>query len=347
MRVIGAHGTPGFVGGGASELANSLGAALISAGHEVEMLPVHFDESSDTLSQLAGLRAHDLTPHADRLIALRWPAHYLRHDRKIVGFLHEFRPLFDLADQFGAAGSLGMLDDSRAADLECTERTALGESHRVFANSRVVAERIGRNIGSLPVEVLEPPFPREMPPEATEAERSRMVQLGRVASIKRQHLAIEACAASSDDWKLTIAGVPEPAAYGLLLEEMVRDLGVEERVDLRLRWITEQEKIELLGTAFGVFNLAMAEDSYSYVTYEAWASGLPVITMRDTEGIVEAVERVGAGVVCDVSPGALAEAADALSQDRSRGRELGSTGRDWVTSGATTWPEAVARLLAH
>ena len=82
MRVIVAAGTPGFIGGGATELAISVERALLEAGHEVELLFVQsYEDTTRIFPQLAGMRVHDYSDEADHLIALRWPAHFLRHER--------------------------------------------------------------------------------------------------------------------------------------------------------------------------------------------------------------------------------------------------------------------------
>ena len=348
MRVIVAAGTPGFIGGGATELAFSVESALRDAGHEVELLFLPtYEDTTVLLPQLAGLRIHDFTDDADHLIALRWPAHFLRHKRKSVWFLHEYRSLFDLAGYLGEMGALQPGDAERAAILARWEAVVLGEARNVFTNSRVVSERLATSLDGFPREVLEPPYPRDLPdPRPYPADGRRVVQLGRVAPIKRQDLAIEALAASGGRWHLTIAGVPEPIEYGRALREMVAELGLEAQVDLRLSWIGEEEKLDLLEHSSIVLNLAFAEDSYSYVTYEGWAAARPVVTTVDTEGIADAVRHVDGGEVATASPADLGGVVEALLDDPSRARAAGERGRDWVLSGATTWAQAIEKLLA-
>ena len=350
MKVIVAAGTPGFIGGGAAELAFSVDRALRAAGHEVELLWVPSyeacEESSTLLPQLAGLRIHDYADEADHLIALRWPAHYLRHPRKTVWFLHEFRTLFDLAGYVGEMGSLQPGDAARATVLARWERLVLDEARAVFSNSQVVADRARRSLGGFEMQVLEPPYPREIPDPFPFAGGSHVVLLGRVAPIKRADLAIRAVAASPGDWTLTIAGVPDPPAFGVALQTLVDDLGVAHRVNLRLDWISEDEKLRLLEQSAAVLNLAFAEDSYSYVTYEGWAAGRPVITVSDSEGIAHAIGEAGGGVIAEPNPTSLAAVITDLLADPVSAAAAGGAGRNWVTTHGTTWDDAIARLLA-
>lgn len=347
MKVIVAAGTPGFVGGGATELAISVQRALVEHGHEVELLFVpSYEDTTRIFPQLVGMRIHDFTDEADHLIALRWPAHFLRHERKSVWFLHEYRTLFDLAGYLGDMGALQAGDAERARLLASWERTALGEARNVFTNSQVVSDRVARSLDGFPTQVIEPPYPRDIPDAPPFAASRNVVQLGRVSPIKRQDLAIRALAASGGDWHLTIAGVPEPLEYGRALREMVDELGVAARVDLRLDWIDEEEKLGLLARSSVVLNLAYAEDSYSYVTYEGWATARPVVTTTDTEGIAHAVTQAHAGVVAQPDPASVGAAVQELLDDPARAEADGARGRDWVLTRSTTWDDAIARLLA-
>lgn len=347
MKVIVAAGTPGFIGGGATELAISVERALLDAGHEVELLFVpSYEDTTRIFSQLVGMRIHDFTDEADHLIALRWPAHFLRHERKSVWFLHEYRTLFDLAGYLGDMGALQPGDAERARLLATWERTALGEARNVFTNSQVVSDRVARSLDGFPTQVIEPPYPRDIPDAPPFVATRNVVQLGRVSPIKRQDLAIRALAASGGDWHLTIAGVPEPLEYGRALREMVDELGVADRVDLRLDWIDEDEKLDLLARSSVVLNLAYAEDSYSYVTYEGWATARPVVTTTDTEGIAHAVAEASAGVVSQPDPVSLGAAVRELLDDPARAEADGARGRDWVLTRSTTWDAAIARLLS-
>ena len=93
-------------------------------------------------------------------------------------------------------------------------------------------------------------------------------------------------------------------------------------------------------------NLAFAEDSYSYVTYEGWAAGRPVITVSDSEGIAHAIGEAGGGVIAEPNPTSLAAVITDLLADPVSAAAAGGAGRNWVTTHGTTWDDAIARLLA-
>jgi len=347
VRVLIAAGTPGFTGGGADELAYSLERALVAAGHKAEILWVPMREDTVRLfPQLVGLRTHDFSRDADHLISLRWPAHYLRHDRKSIWMLHEYRPLFDLAGYVGEMGALQRDDDIRSGLLAQWELAALSEARSTFSNSRVVADRVARSLNGFALEVLEPPYPHMLPSAPPFPQGHHVVLLGRVAPLKRPDLAIRALAASHGSWTLTIAGVPSADSFGEALVLLAEQLGVANRIDFRLHWISEDEKAALLARSAVVLNLAYAEDSYSYVTYEGWGAGRPVVTVTDSGGIAHAVREAGGGTVATSDPIHLAAAIEELLNHPDHAEALGAAGRQWVDTRSTTWDRALARLLA-
>ena len=73
----------------------------------------------------------------------------------------------------------------------------------------------------------------------------------------------------------------------------------------------------------GVLYLAYLEDSYGYVTLEAFHSGKPVITLSDCGGPLEVIEHGVNGLVAEPEPRALAEAMNRLWADRPAGKRMG------------------------
>ena len=69
-----------------------------------------------------------------------------------------------------------------------------------------------------------------------------------------------------------------------------RRRGVGDRVELIARWISEEEKADLLSRCAGLMYIPFDEDSYGYPTLEAYHSGKPVLSCTDSGGTREIVE---------------------------------------------------------
>ena len=100
-------------------------------------------------------------------------------------------------------------------------------------------------------------------------------------------------------------------------------MGLEGRVEFT-GWLTEERKAELMAGCCGALYLAYLEDSYGYVTLEAFHSGKPVITLNDCGGTLEVIEDGVNGLVAAPEPKALAEAMNRLWADRPTVRRLGA-----------------------
>ena len=80
----------------------------------------------------------------------------------------------------------------------------------------------------------------------------------------------------------------------------------------------------------------MGED-YGYVTLQAYLAGKPVITARDSGGVLEFVEDGVTGFVTDGSPESFGKATDRLAEDPELAQRMGEVGRariqGWSWSG--------------
>ena len=97
MRVIIASTSVPHVNGGSRLIVQWTAEAMRDAGHEVEEFLLPFPTSPrPILTAMVGLRATPFAGSGDRLIAIRWPAHVIRHENKATWFIHHYRQLFDL-----------------------------------------------------------------------------------------------------------------------------------------------------------------------------------------------------------------------------------------------------------
>ena len=169
----------------------------------------------------------------------------------------------------------------------------------------------------------------------------------RINRTKRQYLAIEAMAHVKTNVKLVIAGKPETTEYLLELQALISRCGLEDRVTLMPRFISEAEKVDLLAGALGCIYIPYDEDSYGYVTLEACHARKPVITCHDSGGTSVLVIDGETGYSTAPEPRELADAMDRLYNNKARAREMGEAGFRNMTAVGIGWERVIECLTAR
>lgn len=332
-----------FVKGGARNIVEWLQDEFRAHGHQVELIYLpQVDAPKIVMSQMMSYRWVDLTDSADRIICFRPPAHVLPHPHKILWFIHHIRVFYDLWD----TPYRGFPDDPEHRSLRSllhrADTAAMGEARKIFTNSKIVSDRI-RRFNNLESEVLYPPVWK---PERFKSTgfNDEVVYVCRVEHHKRQHLIVEAMRYTKTKVRLRICGVGLNPAYENALHQLIAGLGG--RVIFDNRWISEDEKVELLGRCLAAAYLPKDEDSYGYPSVEASHAGKPVITTNDSGGVLELVSDGYNGRVCEPDARALANAMDQLFLDRRATAMMGSRASDRVRDMNISWAHVVERLLA-
>lgn len=333
-----------FVRGGAEVLYESLRDELLRRGHQAEIVSLPFNWSTrlNILQSALAWRLVDLTTAAgepiDLVIATRFPSYLVRHPRKVVWLIHQFRQIYDLkGTRFSDFGERPE-DAETEHMLQQFDQRALGEARARFSISRNTAARLAR-FNRLDAEPLYPP------PALGGRLRSGdygdyLFSAGRLDPMKRFDLLLRALAAAKTRVRCVIAGEGPDRER---LQQLSSELGIAERVELPGR-ISDERLIELYSGALAVFYAPFDED-YGYVTVEAFQSRRPVLTTSDSGGVLEFVSDGVNGFVC--APGAHREMGariDRLAGDRALARRLGAAGAEGV--GGIHWDGVVERLLA-
>jgi glycosyltransferase involved in cell wall biosynthesis len=343
MKIVVATTQDLFVrGGGASYHADGLAGALTVLGHEVEALRIPFGwrDKYEVLRQAYQWRLLDLRQSgADLVIALKFPAFYVRADRKVAWVLHQHRPLYDNFDLPEYSGfSSAVAEDAAMRDaVRRWDTTYLGEMRRIFTNSRTVADRL-RRFNGLEGEPLYHP-----PPLATRLRSGPfgdyVLWVGRLAANKRPGLLLDALALTRTGVRAIYAGEGPQEAE---LRERARLRGLEGRVEWR-GLVSDEEKIALYAGARAVVYPPFGED-LGYVTLEAFLAGKPVITTTDAGGPTEFVRDGVNGFVAADAAG-IAAAIDAYAGDAGLAERHGDAGRDTYAATIPSWPQVCSRLL--
>ena len=347
MRIAVVHPQTPFVRGGAETHTEALVRALREAGHEAEEVVVagKWYPATELVHQMAVWRSLDLSESnglpIDMVIALKFPAYLVPHERKVVWLIHQHRSAYELWDHPEFADLSKQEEGPAVRDMIWqADRIALGEAKRIFTNSRNVQERLWRSL-RLSSEPLYHPSP------VVEALKDRepgpygdaVFFPSRLEPLKRQSLAVEAMRHVRTPVRLVLAGggPDEPE-----LRAQVARLGVGDRVELAGR-VPDERLLELYLGALAVYYGPYDED-YGYVTLEGFAAHRPVVTLTDAGGPLEFVTDGETGLVVPPEPKAIAEAFDRLYVDRALAKRLGEAGHAVLRERVPGWPEVVARL---
>jgi glycosyltransferase involved in cell wall biosynthesis len=347
VRIAVVHPQTPFTRGGAETHTEALVAALRAAGHEAEEVVVagKWYPATELVHQMAVWRALDLSESnglpIDMVIALKFPAYLVPHERKIVWLIHQHRSAYELWDHPEFA-DLSKQDEGPAVRdmIWQSDRIALGEAKRIFTNSKNVQERLWSSL-RLSSEPLYHPSP------VVEALKDRepgpygdaIFYPSRLEALKRQPLVVEAMQHVTTPVRLVLAGggPDEPA-----IREQIAKLGLGSKVELAGR-VPDERLYELFLGALGVYYGPFDED-YGYVTLEGFAARRPVVTLTDAGGPLEFVVEGETGLVTQPEPKAIAEAFDRLYADRALTKRMGDAGHEVLLERVPGWPEVVARL---
>jgi len=349
VRILIASTCVPFIKGGGTKIVENLAGVLRARGFETDtvLIPFHSDWQ-DVPAQTLALRLLDVTEscgrRVDRLITIRYPAYALNHPNKVAWFIHHHREAYDLWGTPWSAMPDTQLGRHYRDMMHRSDECYLRECRKVFTNSRVVADRLRTFNGLEPDGVLYPPLGDET------AFRpgpfgDYLFYASRVTPIKRQSLAVHALKYTSPEVRLVIGGAPDLAGYQEQLHRQVAEEGLGARVRV-LGWISEREKADLMAGCCGALYLAHDEDSYGYVTLEAFHSAKPVITLTDSGGPLEVIEDGLNGLVAEPRAEALAAAMDRLWKDRAAGRAMGERARQTLTKYRIDWDHVVENLTS-
>lgn len=347
MKIAIANAQVPFVRGGAEYLADSLAQKLEERGHQVANLRIPFkwypaQAILDHMLAFRMLGVHSGNP--DLVIALKFPAYLLPFAHKKVWLLHQFRQAYEL---WGTAHQAfpNTPEGRRVRDMIIrADNTYLREAKEIYTNSRIVARRLQHYNGIGVNGVLYPPLLR---PEIYHCADfgDYFFYPSRLNSMKRQALAIEAMRFVRSGFRLVLAGRPDHELYLEELRNLVRRHKLEEKVAL-LGWISEEEKADWMAHCYAALYIPYDEDSYGYVTLEAFHSGKPVLTFTDSGGTEEVIEHGVNGLILTPSAEALAAGMEELWAGRQRTARMGEAAHATLQRYNIRWDHIVERLAA-
>ncbi len=330
-----------FERGGAEIVADDLVAQLRTRGHEAELVTVPFKwyPGERVLTQAFLWRLLDLEEAngrpIDAVIATKFPSYAVRHPRKVVWLLHQFRQAWDLDRTELGQFSESAEDRALRRRVLAFERTALGEARKIFATSGNVAGRLRESTG-LEAELMpHPPAPLKYRCDRYD---DFILSVNRLDRAKRIDLLLEA-AAAEPTLRVVIAGDGPDRER---LERLAQERGLNGRAEFTGR-VSDARLTELYASCLGVYYAPVDED-FGMVPFEAFLSEKPVLTTTDAGGPLDVVRDRETGLVVRPQASELARACVWLRDHADEARAFGRAGRD-VANGVT-WDACIDRLLA-
>lgn len=334
-----------FVWGGAEHLADALRRKMIEHGHEAMLvrIPFRWEPPSKIIESMLACRLMRL-PNVDRVVALKFPAYYVPHDNKVLWLLHQFRQAYDLwGTEFRTLPDT--TEGLRIRDaIVRSDNLYLSGVRKIYTNSQVTSGRL-KNFNGIESEVLFPPL-LESGHFTCKEYGDYIFYPSRITASKRQHLVVKSMKYVTSGVRLVIAGKEEDPADLDRIGKIIREDNLEGRVQLITRFISEQEKADLYSAALGCAYTPYDEDSYGYVTLEAFYSRKPVITCDDSGGTDTLVKDELTGYVVPPEPRAIAAAMDRLYSDRTKARDMGEAGYDLLEALNIHWDQVIERLTS-
>ena len=343
-RIAVVTSSPPLVEGGHMVIARSLAQALRDAGHEADIVVTPQNRFGRQASAYIATWLTDVGQSAghpiDQVISLRYPSYAVRHARHVCWLNHTMREYYDLWDRFssGLSPQNRFKEGLRRRALHAADRYLLTRNvSRLFVQSRTIQARL-QMWPELSSTVLYPPAPQR--PYRRDGYGDYIFMVSRLTPLKRADLLIRALAVPEGKCvRAVIGGEGEEHAR---LIALAAELGVADRVTLTGS-LTEAELLDHLARCRAVCFPPLDED-YGFVTAEAFASGKPVVTCRDSGGPAELVESGVNGLVCEPTPDAVARALASLMSDVSLAERMGAAAL--VSAGRSSWAQAVKALTA-
>jgi glycosyltransferase involved in cell wall biosynthesis len=330
------------VRGGAEYLVEGLRDALHEHGHTVDVVslpftwaPVDRIAHSALAWRLLDVSTADGIP-VDQVICTKFPSYMVRHPRKVVWLVHQYRQAYDW---YGTPMSEFMGTDDYLSVHRAIlrmDRQGLGEAQARYTISRNVSQRLAtyNHIQSTP---LYPPS-RYTGKLYAGPYGDYILSPARLDRAKRLDLLLEALAHTGPQVRAVFVGTGADRAR---LEKLAVRLGLGERARF-LGFVDDAELIELYAGARAVYYAPIDED-FGFATIEAFGAARPVITTEDAGGVLEFVENGVNGYVLPPAAAPIAERLDTLMADAALAERLGRAGQPHVRD--ITWAQVVQALV--
>lgn len=346
MRIAIATVQVPFTTGGAEILTDMLKDELKKRGHKVEVVSIPFKwyPYESLVQSMTMGRMMDLTEASgekiDKVIAMKFPAYFVKHDNKVLWLMHQHRQAYDLwGTEYGDMEHWQNGQEIRDFIYEC-DRKYIPEAKKVFTIAQTTTDRLKKYCDIDSDVLYHPPLNYET--LHCDAYEDYIFYPSRINSIKRQRLLVEAAKYLKTDAKIIIAGggVETELDY---INQLIEKEKLQDKVKMA-GFISEEEKINYYANCLGVYFGAYNED-YGYITLEAFFSEKPVIVHEDAGGPLEFVEDEHNGYIIEADAKKIAEKIDYLYEHKEEAKRLGQNGKKSLLDKHMDWDYVIDQLL--
>ncbi|CAD0306914.1 D-inositol-3-phosphate glycosyltransferase [Xanthomonas hortorum pv. taraxaci] len=309
---------------------------------ELVQLPYRWYPETEILSSALAWRLLDLNESngqkIDLCICTKFPTYAASHANKTLWLVHQHRVLYDLERTRFDFPHLNSRDVALRDALRVSDTQLLSDIESRYTISQTVTERL-QQFNGLSSQVLYPPS--KLAPLITSGDYGDYILcIGRLESMKRPDLLIRAAAHVSKA-KIVIAGTGA-SDYALSLAPLVRELGLQDRVELT-GFVEDEKLLALIASCRAVFYSPVDED-YGFATLEAFAAHKPVITVDDSGEVGRIVKATGSGWVTGPTAEEIAQSiGDCYARTDAQLRSLADEGYRLSTS--ITWDRVIRELV--
>lgn len=347
MRIAIATVQVPFVRGGATVLTEMLRDELKQRGHEAEIVSIPFawhpwQALAKSMHMGRMMDLSDVTGQKiDKVIAMKFPAYYLRHDRKVYWLMHQHRQAYDLWDT--PYSDIAPLENGNYIRewIRACDKKYLSEGGKIFTIAQNVSERLKKycDLDSCPL--YHPPLNHEK--MHCETYGDYIFYPSRIDSLKRQSLLVEAAKYCRSNAKFLLAGGGNSEDIETLRKQIKMNQ-VEDRVQIA-GYISEEEKLAYYANCLAVYFGPYDED-YGYITLEGMFSEKPVIVHTDSGGPLEFVRDGENGYVIPPEPHEIARVIDELYTNREKAAQMGKQGKISLKNKKMDWDYVIDQLLS-
>ena len=343
-NILIAHVQVPFTRGGAEVLVDRLKEELIKRDFNADIVELPFSAipNQAIANQMVLWRSLDLKSFAglsvDGVICTKFPAYLIAHPKKVVWLVHQHRQLYELyGTRFGDFATHAQ-DEAIRQMVYKADTKGLSDAVARFTISENVSARMKR-YNALDSQALLPPIPLAGR-YRSDTPKPYILYVGRLCSIKRVDLLIQSLPQITSELRVKLVGLPDEPGIESYLKSEIEKHHLSNRVEFLGR-VSDDELLSLYAECFCVYYAPFDED-YGFVTLEALSSGKPVITMKDSGGVLSFIEDGHNGIICEPSIAALASSINSLFGEPHRYRFLVSNAKE--SARLPSWDEVVESL---
>jgi len=335
-----------YTRGGAEILVDALKKELQARDYAVDIIQLPFSSQPKEalLKQMALWRGMDLRrfngKDIDLVITTKFPSYALSHPNKTVWLVHQHRTLYDLYGSRFGEFSTECDDEALRQMLTKADKAALSECQGIYTISQNVTDRLQRYLGMSSTPLL-PPLPLGDAYHSA-AKENYILSVGRLCSIKRVDMIVKAMPQIKDFVKLKVVGTVDEPEYDTYLQSEINKHHLWSRVEFLGR-VDDETLLSLYANSLGVYYAPYDED-YGFVTLEGLASGKPIVTAKDSGGVLAFVKDRVNGLIVDSDETSVAAAFNSLIEDEKLYNQLCANA---ISARLTsTWDEVIANLTS-